>query len=201
MSLTGCQVTTRCTDSLIMSKAHVRNASRVEVNLPVKLLLRPTRRGDHPNIETITPPVAAMTADAFDGEILDISMNGVFIACEPAPVLSRFLLSFTLPNYGTVRGVGLCTWRRLSDEVAADGTMLPAGMGILFEHIPLTARVLVHSLTSGEYDLNEPVTDYDFAASGQHGDQCCSDPDCHCWRDPKCATQKITAPNPEFMHR
>ena len=166
-----------------------RRAPRIEVRLPAKLFLLQGKSTG------VAPALSPTMNRRFYGDIIDISMNGAFIACEPLPVMSRFLLAFPLPTYGTVKGVGLCTWGRAT----GDGTGR-AGMGILFEHIPLAARIAIDSLARQiPEEPVAPVPDFEQFVSEQHGDACCSDPDCGCWQDPGRATQKVAPPSPDLL--
>jgi hypothetical protein len=77
--------------------------------------------------------------------ICDISMNGAFVAGEPLPLLSRVALVFEVPEFRTVESVGWVMWRRKEPctIIRENGRPLelPPGFGVLFEWLPLEARL------------------------------------------------------------
>jgi hypothetical protein len=81
----------------------------------------------------------------FPGILRDLSTNGAFVATEPVPLMSRLALQFEYE--GTrVDGLAWVLWRRDADtEVSgAEGpVVLPRGIGILFESIPLDVRISI----------------------------------------------------------
>lgn len=81
----------------------------------------------------------------FPGIVRDLSTNGAFIAAEPVPLMSRIAMQF---DFEGQRVDSLCwvLWRRDADaEIASSvGTvMLPRGIGVLFESIPLDVRIAI----------------------------------------------------------
>ena len=81
----------------------------------------------------------------FPGILRDLSTNGCFVATEPVPLMSRLALQFEFE--GTrVDGLAWVLWRREADsEVPGnDGPIvLPRGIGLLFESIPLDVRIAI----------------------------------------------------------
>jgi hypothetical protein len=81
----------------------------------------------------------------FPGILRDLSTNGAFFATEPVPLLSRLAMQFEFE--GTrVDGLAWVMWRRDGDsEVQGkEGTIvLPRGIGVLFESIPLDVRIAI----------------------------------------------------------
>ena len=106
----------------------------------------------HANLQKIYTRVDAVPAsEKFPGTLRDLSTNGAFVASEnPLPLLARVAFRFELPTFGALEGVGWTLWRRASDcEVPGkDGSpvVLPAGFGLLFEAIPLDARIAIQQL-------------------------------------------------------
>ena len=90
------------------------------------------------------------SGDKFPGRLRDLSTNGAFVAGEALPLLSRIAFSFELEDFGRVEGIGWTMWRREDDcEIPRDGlepARLPKGFGILFEAIPLDARLAIHRM-------------------------------------------------------
>jgi len=80
------------------------------------------------------------------GALLDLSTNGAFVAAEPLPLLSRVALRFRLEEIH-IDAIGWILWRRIEHcaIVRAGGTplALPPGFGVLFEAIPLDARLRI----------------------------------------------------------
>lgn len=131
-----------------------RQALRVALNLPTVVEVI-----DQPRIE-LEPALARVyqrvepnpqaIGHKFPGALRDLSTNGAFVAGEALPLLSRVTFSFELEGFGPVTVFGWTLWRRESDcELPRpDGTTarLPRGFGVLFEAIPLDARVAIHRL-------------------------------------------------------
>lgn len=131
-----------------------RQALRVALNLPTVVEVI-----DQPRIE-LEPALARVyqrvepnpqaIGRKFPGALRDLSTNGAFVAGEALPLLSRVTFSFELEGFGPVTVFGWTLWRRESDcELPRpDGTtaLLPRGFGVLFEAIPLDARVAIHRL-------------------------------------------------------
>ncbi|WP_045118440.1 PilZ domain-containing protein [Haliangium ochraceum] len=89
----------------------------------------------------------------FEATVRDISVNGAFIAGEPLALLTRVSFSFDLPGYGTIDALGWSLWRR-ENECEGEGVdgsreILPRGFGILFEAMPLEARVAIQKFVQG----------------------------------------------------
>jgi len=99
--------------------------------------------------ERVQPP-AERAGEAFPGVVRDLSTNGAFIAGSPLPLLARVAFTFPLEGYGQVEAIGWVLWRRRDDceFSTADGTrvQLSKGFGVLFEAIPLDARLHIHEL-------------------------------------------------------
>jgi hypothetical protein len=100
--------------------------------------------------------VRVLAADARRGQLLpgilcDLSTNGAFVACEPLQLLSRVALRFELADL-PVEAIGWVLWRRIEDcEISRErdtALRLPRGCGVLFEAIPLEARLLIHDMVS-----------------------------------------------------
>jgi len=146
-----------------------RRAPRLTVNIPTlvekighrELHLHPTLaplyERVHPNGENL--------GLKFPAALNDLSANGCFITGQALPLLSRVALSFAVPGFGQVEALGWVLWRRTADceipmkaeadDPAGDRTLtLKAGFGVLFEAIPLDARLqiarLVHETVERE---------------------------------------------------
>ena len=133
-----------------------RRATRVLVDIPivVESIGQPTLKL-HPNLEKIYERVAAADerkGDRVIGAVRDLSTNGAFIAGEPLPLLSRVALRFKLDGHGTIEAIGWILWRRSGDcEIPRDDgppSVLPQGFGVLFEAVPLDARLAIHKMVS-----------------------------------------------------
>lgn len=133
-----------------------RRAARVVLNVPtvVETIGLP-RHKLHDNLaavyERVMPP--ADESQRFPGVLHDLSTNGAFITGEPLPLLTRVAFTFPLTGYGQVDALGWILWRRTDDcEVPRAGgpaVKLAKGFGVLFEAIPLDARIAIHELVSG----------------------------------------------------
>ena len=133
-----------------------RRATRVLVDIPivVESIGQPTLKL-HPNLEKIYERVAAADerkGDRVIGAVRDLSTNGAFIAGEPLPLLSRVALRFKLDGHGNIEAIGWILWRRSGDcEIPRDDgppSVLPQGFGVLFEAVPLDARLAIHKMVS-----------------------------------------------------
>ena len=95
---------------------------------------------------------AATKGSKHPGVVRDLSTNGAFVAGEPLPLMSRVAFSFALEGFGQVEVLGWTLWRRSDDctLARADGSevMLPKGFGVLFEAVPLEARIAIHKLVA-----------------------------------------------------
>jgi len=81
----------------------------------------------------------------FDATLRDLSVTGAFLEGEPLPLLSRVVMRIEVPEFRTVEAVGWVMWRRKAacTITGARGvqTRLGAGFGVLFEWLPLDARL------------------------------------------------------------
>lgn len=133
-----------------------RRALRVllNVNAAVEPIAMPPMRL-HENLARVydrVHPAQDRVGQRLQCVLRDLSTNGAFLAGEPVPLLTRVACSFDLEGYGHVETIGWTLWRRSDDcEVPrADGSMtpLPRGFGVLFEAIPLDARLAIHKLVT-----------------------------------------------------
>lgn len=137
-------------------KHEKRRARRVLLNVPtVVQALAPAGKAVSPEMdpsyERVMPSDQA-AGWSFPAVVRDISVNGAFISGEPLPLLTRVQFAFPLEGYGEIDVLGWSLWRRESDcEVPGpDGiTILPRGFGVLFEAIPLDARIAIHKFVNG----------------------------------------------------
>ncbi len=135
-----------------MSKSENRNAGRVALSAP--MIVESIGQPDiklHDNLakvySRVTPSAAA--GEKFPATLRDLSTNGAFVAGEALPLLSRVAFSFELDGFGRVEAIGWTLWRRSEACSVPHGSSevtLPAGFGILFEAIPLDARLAIHRL-------------------------------------------------------
>ena len=133
-----------------------RRALRIAVNIPT--LVEPVGQPDvrlHDNLAAVYHRVDASTdlvGEKFPGVVRDLSTNGAFIAGEALPLLSRVAFTFALDGFGQVEVLAWTLWRRddTCEVPRSDGSMLelPKGFGVLFEAIPLDARMAIHELVS-----------------------------------------------------
>jgi len=134
-----------------MSQKEQRNAARMVLDVPmvVESIGQPPMQL-HPRVEPVYSRISAEKKGAsFTAQLRDLSTNGAFVAGASLPLLSRIAFSFELQGYGPVVGVGWTMWRRNAacEVVIAGKTLsLPEGFGILFEAIPLDARMAIHNL-------------------------------------------------------
>lgn len=135
-----------------MTKTDNRNATRVALNAPILIesIGQPIFEL-HPALASVYSRVnPEPSGDKFPGRLRDLSTNGAFVAGEALPLLSRIAFSFELEDFGRVEGIGWTMWRREDDcEIPRDGlepARLPKGFGILFEAIPLDARLAIHRM-------------------------------------------------------
>lgn len=139
-----------------MSKSENRKASRIALNTPmiVESIGQP-EIALHENLEKVysrvTPSEGA--GEKFPATLRDLSTNGAFVAGKALPLLSRIAVSFALDGFGRIEAIGWTLWRRSEDCKVPHGesdVTLPAGFGILFEAIPLDARLAIHRLVQRE---------------------------------------------------
>ncbi len=97
------------------------------------------------------------------GVLRDLSTNGAFVAGEPLPLLSRVVMRFSVEEL-PIEAIGWVLWRRLEDCEIARGigapVVLPRGFGVLFEAIPLDARLRIDEM------VRRALADPPAAASG-----------------------------------
>jgi hypothetical protein len=133
-----------------------RRALRILVDIPIVVEpIGQARLKLHANLEKIYERVKTSDErlnERLTGAIRDLSTNGAFIAADPLPLLSRVGLRFSLEGHGPVEAVGWVLWRRTEDcEIPREGAAaakLPRGFGVLFEAIPLDARLAIHRMVS-----------------------------------------------------
>ena len=128
-----------------------RHAPRVNVNIPTLVEVIGQRDLQlHPNLaavyERVTPPTE-LQGKKFPGVLRDLSTNGAFISGIALPLLSRLAFTFPFDGHGQIEVLGWVMWRRKADcEIPRDGggnVQLAAGFGVLFEAIPLDARMAI----------------------------------------------------------
>ena len=133
-----------------------RRALRLQLNVPtvVQVVGQP-EMALHENLVRVYERVVASSdriGQEFPAVMRDLSTNGAFIAGEPLPLLSRVTFSFQLERFGAGSVLGWTMWRRSEDcEIPReDGapSLLPRGFGVLFEAIPLDARLAIHKLVA-----------------------------------------------------
>jgi hypothetical protein len=139
-----------------VTKGERRHAPRLNVNIPTLVEVIGQRELQlHPNLaavyERVRPPTD-FVGKKFPGVLRDLSTNGAFISGEPLPLLSRLAFTFPLDGYGQAEVLGWVMWRRKDVcEIPRDGggtLALAAGFGVLFEAIPLDARMAIAKLVS-----------------------------------------------------
>ncbi len=136
-----------------MTKNEKRRAGRIALNIPmvVESIGQPPMNL-HPNLAKVYARVSPTdsTSEKFPANLRDLSTNGAFVVGEPLPLLSRVAFSFELPDFGRIEAIGWTLWRRSADcEIPIEGKMpitLSKGFGILFEAIPLDARMAIHRM-------------------------------------------------------
>lgn len=132
-----------------------RQARRVLLNVPTVVRPLPSE-GPPPGSDGGYERVVS-TMDLIGKElpamVRDISVNGAFIAGDPLPLLTRVSFSFPLEGYGQIEALGWSLWRREQDYEVPDpngaSLILPKGFGVLFEAIPLDARIAIHKFVNG----------------------------------------------------
>ena len=133
-----------------------RRALRIQLNVPT--VIKPIGQPDiklHENLEKVYERVVASKehiGEKFPGVVRDLSTNGAFIAGSALPLLSRVAFTFPLEGYGQVEVLAWTLWRRHeSCEIPrdeGDPFVLPKGFGVLFEAIPLDARLAIQKLVT-----------------------------------------------------
>jgi hypothetical protein len=137
-----------------------RRALRILLNAPALVeAIEMPKVQLHDNLAAVyerVTPNQDKVGTRFDLTLRDLSTNGAFLAGEPVPLLSRVACTFDLEGYGRVEALGWVLWRRTdSCEVPrpnGDMVELPKGFGVLFEAIPLDARLAIHRMVSNAAD-------------------------------------------------
>lgn len=140
-----------------MTSPEKRKAGRLALNLPmlVESIGQPPMQL-HPNLAKVYTRVSPVSGkgDKFPATLRDLSTNGAFVVGDPLPLLSRIAFSFELADFGRIEAIGWTLWRRSQDcEIPcedANPIALPKGFGILFEAIPLDARLAIHRLVQAQ---------------------------------------------------
>ena len=145
-----------------VTKAERRHAPRINVTMPTLVEVIGQRELQlHPNLaavyERVTPP-PELVGKKFPGVLRDLSTNGAFISGVALPLLSRLAFTFPLDGYGQVEVLGWVMWRRKADcEIPREGggeSKLAAGFGVLFEAIPLDARLAISKRVTARGQLS-----------------------------------------------
>ncbi|HYU16941.1 MAG TPA: hypothetical protein VEL05_12740 [Candidatus Acidoferrum sp.] len=129
-----------------------RRALRLLMDVPIAVesIGQPELELD-PTLEQIYERVQAARdrrGQRLAGVLIDLSTNGAFVAAEPLPLLSRVAMRFELDEM-QVEVIGWTLWRRLADcTIAPAGVPLALrrGFGVLFEAIPLEARIRIDEM-------------------------------------------------------
>jgi hypothetical protein len=141
-----------------MSEPNKRHALRLALNAATQIQPIGQPEIDIPEplarVYERVPAATEFIGSHLPGVVRDLSTNGAFVAGEPLPLLSRVAFSFEFEAFGAIEAIGWVLWRRTEDcgLVRPDGktTLLPSGFGVLFEAIPLDARLAIHRrVTSG----------------------------------------------------
>jgi len=133
---------------------NTRRALRIQISQPAAIVaLGQPDVNLHPSLAEVYERVEAArqrVGDRLPGVLRDLSTNGAFVAAEPLPLLSRVSLNFELEDHGSVEALGWVLWRRTGDCTLPrdDGSsvLLPRGFGVLFEAIPLEARLIIQRM-------------------------------------------------------
>jgi hypothetical protein len=101
-----------------------------------------------PDLEKVYERVHADAGEVgkrFMSTLRDLSVNGAFLEGEPLPLLSRVTLLIEIPHFKNVEAVGWVLWRRTAACTIRRPNGAPvtlgAGFGVVFEWIPLEARL------------------------------------------------------------
>lgn len=126
-----------------------RRARRILLNAPtvVEVVGQPAIEMPAPVAKVYHRVESDVTAlgRRFPGIVRDLSTNGAFVATEPAPLLSRLAMQFEFDGQ-RVDCLAWVLWRRDADAElpGPDGAVvLPRGIGVLFESIPLDVRIAI----------------------------------------------------------
>jgi hypothetical protein len=137
-----------------MTASEKRKAGRIATNIPmvVESIGQPPIKL-HPNLAKVysrVSPNGDAKGEKFPATLRDLSTNGAFIVGDPLPLLARVAFSFELPDFGRIEAIGWTLWRRSDDcEIPCEGAspiVLAKGFGLLFEAIPLDARMAIHRM-------------------------------------------------------
>lgn len=94
--------------------------------------------------------------DSFPAVIRDISVGGAFLCGDPLPLMTRVKLTFALADLGSIEAIAWSLWRRTADCAIpgpdGESVELPQGFGVLFEAIPLEARIAIHNLVAANQE-------------------------------------------------
>lgn len=139
-----------------MSKNEKRRALRIAVNIPTTIQsIGQQNIKLHDNLAAVyerVDPDASKAGERIPGVIRDLSTNGAFITGEPLPLLSRVAFTFPLDGFGTVEVLAWTLWRRSDDcelpRPDGSAVKLAKGFGVLFEAVPLDARIAIHKMVS-----------------------------------------------------
>jgi len=131
-----------------------RSAARIVLDAPTEIeTIGQPGQTLHENLAEVyerVSPAADQAGKRFEGVVRDLSTNGAFITGEALPLLSRVTFSFPLTGYGQVDAIGWVLWRRTGDcqIPGKDGETieLAKGFGVLFEALPIDARVAIHDM-------------------------------------------------------
>ena len=145
-----------------MEKLDQRRALRILVDIPV--VFESVGQAEltlHANLEPIYQRVQSAPPNRghrMVGAVRDLSTNGAFIAGDPLPLMSRVALWFSIEGLGKVEALGWTLWRRVEDceipRKEGDPARLPRGFGILFEAIPLDARIAIHKMVNRAFTVS-----------------------------------------------
>lgn len=139
-------------------KSERRHAPRLQLHAPSLIEVIGQRElAMHENLAAVyqrVSPAPEKIGQKFPGVLKDLSTNGAFVAGEPLPLLSRLAFTFPLEDFGQVEVLGWVMWRRTAAcEIPREGKeplTLAAGFGVLFEAIPLDARLAIARMVEAQ---------------------------------------------------
>lgn len=129
-----------------------RRAKRIHTHIPTDVRsVGQTNKQLPENLAKVYSRVAATEPEEviYPCTIKDLSTNGAFLVGSVLPLLSRVSFQFRLKNYGQVQALGWVLWHRQDDCVIPNPrgeVSLQKGFGVLFESIPLEARLVIREL-------------------------------------------------------
>jgi len=130
-----------------------RGARRLRCDLPTMVQVLGPRGGEvDQEYERVEPPTELM-GQRVRYTVRVLSGNGAFLEGPPLPLLSRVRFSFALQGRGPVEVEGWVMGRRCRPTRVKrwDGeATLPPGIGVLFDLIPLPARIALSELAHAE---------------------------------------------------